>query len=775
MIIYDAGEYHVGFIWSLEGSTFPKAAMFSVPAAVLGIVCRWMLNAYPGMLFEVSHFGNSAAWSVTVTVLSVLIGFRTNKAYARFWEGTTLVQQMRAEWFEACNNLMAFSKMAIVKAPKDQEVQRRVFVFQNTLIRLVSLMHGAALRQVTGGDGEGEEFEVLDVQGLDDESMDYLGVECGLHEINRVEVLLHWVQVLITDSIGDGVLVVPPPILTRSYQTLSRGMVNLHNVRKLADVPFPFPLSQMIIVLLLIQTILTPLLMAALFQTFTGVFVFTFIPLFGMWNITFISGELEQPFGQDPNDLPLSELQFEMNNSLLMLLDDRAQRAPGLKDNAIMDTAQLRAHLGDPESSTSFLGNPPPLSDRISRMKKNRSSVSVVLPNGTRRPSDSEIQDEFLNPNAHYSSEVSVEKRSIKEEQAEKCFDTGTSDTSPLAMESTPQTQGGTASSHGTPLSESDNRDREAHMPRAETGDDPEETPTEPSVSFRQRTDHEALLTYPERQTASACSPRSPQVSNVAYPTVGMARLDGSTGANDGQSLFDSGAPRVDEDGSDHRSEAPFTVRPRFEVAMCNEGAPRFQVGVDRNEDVDQAPAVGFAPPHASALRNASSYAEVAPRAMQDVAAWQGSRVAPRQDWKAMTSDEWQRANLVQQESLGSVIAMRPPDPPCSEAPLPGPPGFETPTPLERSRVATPARAGGGPGKPQGKPGGPTSGGPRLGSTSGGTGVSDGDGSGHGQANGPTSSGNSGKRASTMASKGTARQRTRSPTAEQKPRSFEML
>eukprot|EP00927_Polykrikos_kofoidii_P079576 TRINITY_DN7635_c0_g1_i2.p1 TRINITY_DN7635_c0_g1~~TRINITY_DN7635_c0_g1_i2.p1 ORF type:complete len:701 (+),score=127.51 TRINITY_DN7635_c0_g1_i2:288-2105(+) len=354
-------------------------------------------------------------------VLAMLLGFRTNKAYARFWEGTTLVQQMRAEWFEACNNLMAFSTSALIKAPNDLDIQMKVGKFRYTLVRLVSLMHGAALKQVTGGDGE--EFDVLDVHALDEESLDYLTVECGVHEINRVEVLLHWVQVLITDSIADGVLVVPPPILTRSYQTLSRGMVNLHNVRKLADVPFPFPLSQMIIVLLLIQNFMTPVLVSASVESYVWTFLIAFIPTFGMWSITFISGELEQPFGQDPNDLPLAELQFEMNNSLLMLLDPVVQRAPSLKEDAITDVQILRNKLGELSSSTMVLGENHP-EERESRIR-----------DGTRRPRSLFVGSEDSGgpgtaPGSQRSSERLQEKRlsgRSPEGSKDDCFGVGES------------------------------------------------------------------------------------------------------------------------------------------------------------------------------------------------------------------------------------------------------------------------------------------------------------------------------------------------------------
>ena len=47
-------------------------------------------------------------------------------------------------------------------------------------------------------------------------------------------------------TLFDGVLAIPPPILSRVYQTLSRGFVNLLNAKKIADTRFPFPYAQTI-------------------------------------------------------------------------------------------------------------------------------------------------------------------------------------------------------------------------------------------------------------------------------------------------------------------------------------------------------------------------------------------------------------------------------------------------------------------------------------------------------------------------------------------------
>ena len=56
---------------------------------------------------------------------------------------------------------------------------------------------------------------------------------------------------------------VQPPILSRVYQTLSRGFVNLLNAKKIADTRFPFPFSQLISGLLFVHVVMLPMLISA--------------------------------------------------------------------------------------------------------------------------------------------------------------------------------------------------------------------------------------------------------------------------------------------------------------------------------------------------------------------------------------------------------------------------------------------------------------------------------------------------------------------------------
>jgi predicted membrane chloride channel (bestrophin family) len=319
MILYDSRG--LGFILRFEGSHFPRAALYACPSASLAVLFHFMIDEYQESFHFLVGFNPPFVWSAVSGVLAILLGLRISKAYDRYWEAITLMHQMRAEWFEAASNLFAFSMIA---AKEDPGMLTKVREFQHVLVRLMSLMHGTALRQI-GGDTE--DFEVLDVQALDAQSLRYLA-ECEMVGTNRVETLLHWIQVLVTESIETGVIDVQAPIVTRAYQTLSRGMVNLHNARKISEVPFPFPLSQVIIALVLFQSLATPFLVASVVNQPVCAAIVTFLPMIGIWGVTFIAGVLEQPFGSDPNALPLSLLQHDFNMTLLMLSEDEAARAP---------------------------------------------------------------------------------------------------------------------------------------------------------------------------------------------------------------------------------------------------------------------------------------------------------------------------------------------------------------------------------------------------------------------------------------------------------------
>merc|ERR1719424_2084041 len=56
-----------------------------------------------------------------------------------------------------------------------------------------------------------------------------------------------------------------------------------------------------------------------------------FTVVFSFWTVNYIALELEMPFGDDPNDLPLLDMQKDFNASLICLLQPHLNRPPSYK------------------------------------------------------------------------------------------------------------------------------------------------------------------------------------------------------------------------------------------------------------------------------------------------------------------------------------------------------------------------------------------------------------------------------------------------------------
>merc|ERR1740121_3571480 len=85
----------------------------------------------------------------------------------------------------------------------------------------------------------GRKFELIDPTALDWQSRK------ELRKSRRpVELVFSWIQALIVENIKTGVLSIPPPLLSRSFQEYANGMVQFHDACKISTCPFPFPYAQ---------------------------------------------------------------------------------------------------------------------------------------------------------------------------------------------------------------------------------------------------------------------------------------------------------------------------------------------------------------------------------------------------------------------------------------------------------------------------------------------------------------------------------------------------
>lgn len=315
MITYEPGYWGLRCIFQMQGSVFPKAMVWATPCATAAFILHRVLHDDSEMK-ELIGIGDVAAtvFGGFNFILGFLVVFRSQQAYARWWEGGTLLQQLRGEWFNSFSCLIAFCNSA-------PEKKQEVLKFQLQMVRLFSLTYGCALRQVSHMSSN--VFELINLEGFDEESLAFLET-CP----DKCEVTLQWIQRLIVESEHSGVLKIAPPILSRVYNELGNGIVNLNNARKIKDFLIPFPLAQMIMVMLAFHACITPLVCAATVKTTLWASLLTFIVVFSYWSVLYIALELEMPFGDDPNDLPLREMAQDLNLSLVKMMEPLASKVP---------------------------------------------------------------------------------------------------------------------------------------------------------------------------------------------------------------------------------------------------------------------------------------------------------------------------------------------------------------------------------------------------------------------------------------------------------------
>ncbi|CAE7349157.1 unnamed protein product [Symbiodinium natans] len=322
--------------------------------------------------------GIETIWGGFTFVLGFLIVFRSNQAYNRFWESVTLLHQTTGEWTSAYSNLLAFCSEEPTK-------QKDVAEFQALLSKLMSLLHCSALQDLC--ELEDDTLEVLDLGGLSRQTLQHLR-----DSPDRAESVLLWIERLIMHADKSKILDAPAPILSRAFQELSRGMVTVSNMRKIR-IPFPFPYSQHLACVLIFYTALTPVVasQAILRPLWAGIMVF--VVCISYWTLYYIAQEIDQPFGDDANDLPIREMQHEFNAKLTFFIHPLSYNVPDFRPDASQHIHMLGSNftldLTDSHNVVLQPLEPAPVMDEVTAVKaERRFSEEPLAPASLMRPTE---------------------------------------------------------------------------------------------------------------------------------------------------------------------------------------------------------------------------------------------------------------------------------------------------------------------------------------------------------------------------------------------------
>jgi len=313
----------------LRGSVLPGACAYAFVSAV--IACLLKLADEEGLMSAHNTVSNNAAFGMYTSTLAFLLVFRTSKCYSRFWHCATSMCTLRAELLEASKSLIAFTGMSRASASDIDHFCRSVVTF-------MSLLHATVLCTVSGCDFD--KFPVIDVAAVPKDVLDMLQ---SYNSRSRVDLVYMWVNSLIVDSLKSGLLNVPPPILSRVFQQTEKAVVEYNQVLEVMTIPFPFPYAQTAYALLLLMGVSTPFAMCSWTSHPAAAFVLTFTGVMCLVSLELIARQLENPFGEDPNDLPIDSFQEMMNESLLLMLTDDARNLPLLSFAALPEQRGIHA------------------------------------------------------------------------------------------------------------------------------------------------------------------------------------------------------------------------------------------------------------------------------------------------------------------------------------------------------------------------------------------------------------------------------------------------
>merc|ERR1719162_440100 len=99
--------------------------MWAAPCSVATVLMHFLFRV-PG--FEVSGIGSAGGTLLSgfSFILGFLVVFRSQQAYARWWEGGSLLQKISGEWLNAFSSLLVFCDKSGDKAYEVEKFQHQM-------------------------------------------------------------------------------------------------------------------------------------------------------------------------------------------------------------------------------------------------------------------------------------------------------------------------------------------------------------------------------------------------------------------------------------------------------------------------------------------------------------------------------------------------------------------------------------------------------------------------------------------------------------------------
>lgn len=130
-----------------------------------------------------------------------------------------------------------------------------------------------------------------------------------LHQIeDKVALVGQWLTEGLILADWEGLLTLPQTLAAQAHTRIAEGLQAYDEAYTLAAIPYPFPIAQVTNMLMLFLAMMMPIMIEKFTQAWILTPLMSFMMTLAFWSLNKVALELEKPFGDGVNDLPMKEL-----------------------------------------------------------------------------------------------------------------------------------------------------------------------------------------------------------------------------------------------------------------------------------------------------------------------------------------------------------------------------------------------------------------------------------------------------------------------------------
>lgn len=287
MIDYE-GRAWLSIISQARGSIVSRLASRIVICVLLGAVAVWLNRTEELHLSPIAH-------TMIGVALGLLLVFRTNASYDRYWEGRRLLGGMVIRVRDLTRQLVAFLPGEAHRARRER-------------VRSLACAYFRLSAQLLRGEDALDRLSAL-LSAADRAALE--GVKA------RPQVVSTWIATELARAADAGAIA--EQRLLAMDQNLSALTDALAGCERILRTPVPFAYAQHIKILVVLFCFTAPFTMADAMGWATP--VAAALLAFALFGIDEIGVEIEDPFGTDPNDLPVDAIGDGIEAATRAMLD----------------------------------------------------------------------------------------------------------------------------------------------------------------------------------------------------------------------------------------------------------------------------------------------------------------------------------------------------------------------------------------------------------------------------------------------------------------------